>query len=178
MRWWTLIILSLAVGFKAMAAEELSVYGYVEKVKLLDNDLTVSAKLDTGAKSASLSAIKITEVIINKKPYLRFLVPTNKGNVPFTCEYAGKVKIKTREGESTIHSLLKSTIKRPVVKIQIELDGKEREILVNLTNRKRFLYPLLLGRDAIIAFNGVVNPGLRFTVKHKNSLSALTLIYL
>lgn len=168
MRWWTFIILSLAMTYKAMAAQELSVYGYVEKVKLLENDLSISAKLDTGAKSASLSAIKITEIVIEGKPYLKFLVPTKKGSIPFTCEYAGKVKIKTREGESKIHSLLKSTIKRPVVKIKIELDGKVREILVNLTNRKHFLYPLLLGRDAIIAFDGVVNPSMRFTVRHKN----------
>lgn len=170
MRWLAVTVLSLGMVFKVMAAQDLSVYGYVEKVKLLDNDLIVSAKLDTGAKSASLSAIKITEVVIADKPYLKFLVPTTRGNIPFTCEYAGKVKIKTRAGESTIHSLLKSTIKRPLVKIQIELDGKVREILVNLTNRKHFLYPLLLGRDAIIAFDGIVNPNLKFTVKHKNTL--------
>jgi len=149
-------------------AKESSIYGYVEKVRLIENDLTVSAKLDTGAKSASLSAIKITEVMIGDKSYLKFLVPTKKGNIPFTCEYAGKVEIKTRQGESTIHSLLKSTIKRPVVKLQVELDGKKREIFVNLTNRKNFLYPLLLGRDAIIAFDGIVNPNLKFAVKHKN----------
>ena len=170
MRWLAFIILSLAIVSESMAAKELSVYGYVEKVKLLENSLTVSAKLDTGAKTASLSAIRITQILIDNKPYLKFLVPTNKGNIPFTCEYAGKVKIKTREGDSRLHSLLESAIKRPLVKIRIELDGKEREILVNLTNRKKFLYPLLLGRDAIIAFDGVVNPNMRFTVKHKNTL--------
>jgi hypothetical protein len=167
MRWWTFVFLSLLVTYKVMAKES-SIYGYVEKVRLIENDLTVSAKLDTGAKSASLSAIKITEVMIGDTAYLKFLVPTKKGNIPFTCEYAGKVEIKTRQGESTIHSLLKSTIKRPVVKLQVELDGKKREIFVNLTNRKNFLYPLLLGRDAIIAFDGIVNPNLKFAVKHKN----------
>lgn len=170
MRWQTFIILSLIMLGKIYAAQELSIYGYVEKVKLLENDLTISAKLDTGAKSASLSAIKITEIIIDGKQYLKFLVPTKKGNIPFTCEYAGKVNIKTRAGESKIHSLLKGTMRRPVVKVHIQLDGKDREILVNLTNRKHFLYPLLLGRDAIIAFNGIVNPKMRFTVKHKNTI--------
>lgn len=170
MRWWTLVILSIFLVAKTVMARELSIYGYVEKVKLLENDLVVSAKLDTGAKSASLSAIKITEIEIDHKPYLKFLVPTKKGNIPFTCEYAGKVKIKTRAGESKIHSMLKTAIKRPVVKMLIELDGKEREVLVNLTNRKRFIYPLLLGRDAIIALDGVVNPNMRFTVKHKNTI--------
>lgn len=167
MRWSTFIFLSLFM-ISAVMAKESSIYGYVEQVKLVEHDLTISAKLDTGAKSASLSAIKITEVSIDGTPYLKFLVPTKKGNFPFTCEYAGKVKIKTRHGDSTVHSLLKRTIKRPVVKLQIELDGKKREIFVNLTNRKNFLYPLLLGRDAIIAFDGIVNPNLKFAVKHKN----------
>ncbi len=170
MRWWAFIILFLVTASNAMAAKELSIYGYVEKVKLLDNDLSISAKLDTGAKSASLNAIKITETEIDNKLYLKFLVPTAKGNIPFTCEYAGKVKIKPREDESKIHSLLKGTIKRPVVKMHIELNGKEREILVNLTNRKHFIYPLLLGREAIIAFDGIVDPSMRFTVKHKNNV--------
>jgi len=42
-----------------------------------------------------------------------------------------------------------------------------QSIKVNLTNRKRFIYPLLLGRDAIIAFNGAVDPALTFTLKNQ-----------
>lgn len=167
MRLWTFIfLLSLCIN-QAAAEQEKTIYGYVEKVKLLDNQLSVSAKLDTGALSASLNAIKITEKVINHKQYLKFLVPTKHGNIPFICEYAGRVMIKPRTDESKVHSILKAPIKRPVVKMWMRLDDKEKLIKVNLTNRKSFNYPLLLGRDAIIAFSGIVDPALRFTKKQK-----------
>jgi hypothetical protein len=168
MRFFALFFLCwFVLAGNAMAIKEKTIYGYVEKAILTDNDLIISAKLDTGAKSASLNAIKITEVLVDGKTYLNFLVPTKKGDIPFTCEYAGRVRIKTRVGESKIRSMLKSTIRRPVVKMNIELNGKERVIRVNLTNRKRFLYPLLLGREAIIAFDGIIDPHLRYTIVTK-----------
>lgn len=150
--------------------EKKTIYGFAEKATLSDNNLTISAKLDTGAKSASLSAIKINDTIIDGKLYLSFFVPTKKGNIPFTSEYAGKVKIKTRFGETKLNSKLKHSIKRPVVRMKVKLDGKERFIRVNLTNRKRFIYPLLLGREAIIAFDGIVDPKLKYTLKNKQQI--------
>ena len=121
--------------------------------------------MDTGAKSASLNATNITEIDVKGVPYLRFTVPTKDGDYVFECEYIGKVKIKVRASEAN-PGLLKSTpMKRPVVLLKIKLGDKVRAIQVNLTNRKRFIYPLLLGRDAIIDFNGAVNPALTFTVK-------------
>ncbi|OGV34533.1 MAG: hypothetical protein A3E88_01880 [Legionellales bacterium RIFCSPHIGHO2_12_FULL_35_11] len=150
------------------------IYGYAEKITILDKNLTMSAKLDTGANSASLSAIKINEIEENGKQYLTFLVPTKKGAIPFKCELAGQVNIKTRAAESKLHPLLKHFILRPVVKMKIMLDGKERLIRVNLTNRKRFNFPLLLGREAIISFSGIVDPQLKYTVKSKQNLPAGT----
>ncbi|MDI1353067.1 MAG: RimK/LysX family protein [bacterium] len=151
-----------------MAKSEIQTYGYVEKATLTDKELTLSAKLDTGAKSASLNATHITEIKINGLPYLRFTVPSKDGDQVFESSYIGKVKIKVRAGE-TDHGLLKAApIKRPVVLLNIQLGDKIRAIKVNLTNRKRFIYPLLLGRDAIIAFNGAVDPALTFTVKSKS----------
>ena len=138
------IFTSLLTGY-LMAKSETQIYGYVEKATLVDKNLTVSAKLDTGAKSASLNATNITEIEVKGKPYLRFTVPTKEGDFLFECEYIGKVKIKVRASEAN-PGLLKSTpIKRPVSTLHIKLGDKVRAIQVNLTNRKRFLYPLLLG---------------------------------
>nr|WP_231950988.1 RimK/LysX family protein [Legionella waltersii] len=146
-----------------MAKSEAQVYGYVEKVTLIDHKLALSAKLDTGAKSASLHAVNIIQIEKKGIPYLRFTVPTKQGDFTFEGEYIGKVKIKVRESEAN-PGLLKSTpMKRPVVLLNVKLGDKVRAIQVNLTNRKRFIYPLLLGRDAIIDFNGAVNPALTFT---------------
>ncbi|MDA9271831.1 RimK/LysX family protein [bacterium] len=148
-----------------MANHEKTIFGYIEKATLIENDLTLSAKLDTGAKSASLNATKITEIEVDGKPYLRFIVPSKEGDVLFKCEYVGKVNIKVRAGETKVNPLLRHSIKRPVVLMRLKLANEEHTIRVNLTNRKRFIYPLLLGREAIIAFNGLVDPNLKYTIK-------------
>lgn len=164
MSWRNLFVLVLSIlAGCSMAADEKKIYGYVEKATLVDKDMTLSAKLDTGAKSASLSAIDIHEVEKDGKPYLRFKVPGKEGEVEFTCEYLGKVRIKVRSGENLATQV--EPIKRPVVMIRIKIGEKIRAIPVNLTNRKRFNYPLLLGRDAIIAFNGLVDPSHAFIMR-------------
>lgn len=166
MRVWTLLFLmgSLLAG-NAMANNEKIIFGYIEKATLVDKDLMLSAKLDTGAKSASLNATKITEIDVNGKPYLQFTVPSKEGDIQFKCEYVGEVNIKIRAGEAQMNSLIRKSIQRPVVLMRIKLAGKERVIRVNLTNRKRFIYPLLLGREAIIAFNGLIDPSLKYTFR-------------
>jgi hypothetical protein len=152
-----------------MAANAAKIYGYVEKISFPDKDLTLSAKLDTGAKSASLHATNITEITVKGVPYLRFTVPTKNGDYTFESEYKGRVKIKVRAGENGSEVIPHAPIKRPVVLLNIQLGDEVKTIKVNLTNRKRFIYPLLLGRDAIIAFHGAVDPALTFTVKPQSS---------
>ena len=142
------------------------IYGYVEKATLTDKNLTLSAKLDTGAKSASLSAVNIKEFIKDGKHYLRYTVPSKQGDVEFISEYLGKVRIKARVGEKSPLRVPLEPIKRPIVLVKIKIGQQEKEICVNLTNRKRFNYPLLLGRDAIKLFHGIIDPGLTFTLKN------------
>ena len=107
--------------------------------------------------------------MINDKPYLSFIVPSKEGDILFKCEYVGKVNIKVRSGEASVSPLLRKSIKRPVVLMRIKIAGSEQMIRVNLTNRKRFIYPLLLGREAIIAFNGIVDPHLKYTLQAQKS---------
>ena len=167
MRLLTLLFFSLSLlAGHAMTNHEKITYGYIEKATLVDKDLILSAKLDTGAKSASLNATGITEIEVDGKPYLSFIVPSKEGDVPFKCEYVGKVNIKVRSGEATANPLLLKSNKRPVVLMTVKLGDQEQIIRVNLTNRKRFIYPLLLGREAIIAFNGVIDPSLKYTLKN------------
>ena len=156
-----LLIMSGILGCAMAEAKpsKKTTYGYVEKVTLVANNLTLSAKLDTGAKSASLSAINIEEKEEHGIHYLHFLIPTKTGPVPFKAAYKGKIKIKPRVGEKLF------SIRRPVVLVMLRIGNEEREVLVNLTNRKRFNYPLLLGRDAIVAFHGTVDPAKAFYVK-------------
>lgn len=147
-----------------MCAEAKNTYGYVEKVELVGKHVMLSAKLDTGAKSASLSAIRITSVERDGKPYLDFVIPSKFGEIPMSAPYIGKVKIKVRAGEKKIARPKPLPITRPVVLVTLRLGDKVREVPMNLTNRKRFNYPVLLGRDAIKSFDGLVDPALVFTL--------------
>lgn len=157
------------ISGNVMAYENKLIYGYVEKATLLDAKLTISAKLDTGAKSSSLSAIDIEQFEKNNVTYVRFIVPTKQQNVAMEGKYIGKVNIKIRADENGSHPS-DAPIKRPVVLIRIQLGGVVRNIPVNLTNRKRFLYPLLLGRNAINEFGGLVDPARVFTLKSKEEI--------
>lgn len=157
----------LMLGY-AMAENEQTIYGYVEKVTLIGQDLELSAKLDTGAKSASLNALSIKEIEKDGKKYLSFIVPSKEGDKKFIAEYIGEVNIKARVGEIKAAHLLRKSLSRPVVKLKMKMGDKVREIRVNLTNRKRFIYPILLGRDAIKKFDGIVDPSAKFTIVKNN----------
>ena len=116
------VILSALLLGCSVTSNEKKIYGYVEKATLMDANLTVSAKLDTGAKSSSLSAIHIQEIEQNGKIFLQFVVPSKSGNVTLLSEYVGKVKIKPRAGETASLGKKPSVIKRPVVLLRILLD--------------------------------------------------------
>ena len=161
-----LCVLFSGQGLAHSAVDSKVVYGYLEKATLLDNQLTLKAKLDTGAKSASLYAKRIRQVDAKGKSYLKFIVPTKTGDVPFTCEHVGDVSIKARSGEIAGVRIKNPFMRRPVVNMPIRLGNETRTIRVNLANRKRFTYPLLLGREALVAFNGVVDPEQKFTLKY------------
>jgi hypothetical protein len=95
------------------------------------------------------------------------MVPSRQGDKFFECEYIGKVNIKNRTDESHSYKLLRKSVLRPVVLMEVKLGHKIRKIRVNLTNRKHFIYPMLLGREAILAFNGIVDPKRKYT-QHSN----------
>lgn len=165
MRFCTTLFLLWISSVGQAAAHDKLVYGFLEEATLLDQHLTLSAKLDTGAKSASLYAKRIRPVEVDGKQYLQFVVPTKTGDVPFRCAYVGDVHIKARSGEIAGTRLKNPFIKRPVVSMPVQLGGEIRTIRVNLANRRRFAYPLLLGREALVAFDALVDAHQKFTTR-------------
>lgn len=161
MRLLTIFFAVISLSIQACHADtERVTYGYIEKATLVEHQLTLPAKLDTGAKSSSLHAVNIKKEKIKGVVYLRFTVPYKESKTEFLCEYIGKVAIKARAQEI-------EHIKRPVVWMKIKLGQQEQKIPVNLTNRANFIYPLLLGRQAIVAFHGVVDPSIKYEVSHQ-----------
>ena len=157
MRLLTIFLMGLLLSTGQVIAGTKTTYGYIENATLVEKNLTLPAKLDTGARSSSLHAIDIKKEKRDGKTYIRFTVPYEGGKTTFVSEYFGKVNIKARTQEI-------EHITRPVVWMKIKLGGQEQTIRVNLTNRANFIYPLLLGRQAIVAFNGLVDPSIKYEV--------------
>lgn len=156
--------LALCLVLQSVHASAKTIYGYVEKATLPDKSLTLKAKLDTGAKTASLHARHIRYIDVDGKPFVKFVVPTKSGDIPFRLPHVGEVSIKARSGEIGGTRIKNPFIKRPVVEVPIQLGEKVRTVRVNLANRKRFTYPLLLGRETLVAFDGLVDPAKKYTL--------------
>lgn len=142
-------------------------YGWVEKVYLLPYQTKFNAKLDTGAKNSSLYAKDITYFERDGERWVKFTVPLKNKSLTFDRPLYDHSKIKVR---STTHKIIGTTyIKRPEVLMTICIGDQQAQIVVNLANRKRFLYPMLIGRETLIQLNAVVDSNKKNITKPKCS---------
>lgn len=149
------------------AGEPNHTYGYLERVLVHPGGLELKAKLDTGAKSSSINAVNIKILNRKREKWVRFDVPTDERTLTFELKFIRYVHIKKRAGEKKINTKTKEAFSRPVVLMAVTIGGETRTVEVNLANRERFNYPLLLGRKALVKFNALIDPALTFTTKLK-----------
>ncbi len=156
--------LSLALILFALPshAAEKTVYGLNEYVRIDELGLQIPAKLDTGAKTASLSAHNIKRFKRNGEDWVRFS-PGSAGSGDALIErpLARISKIKRRHGDFDPEEE-KTYTARPVIELEICMGSVRRNIEVNLTDRSAFNYPLLIGSDALRRLSAVVDPSLKY----------------
>lgn len=148
------ILFSFFISFPTLA--EKSVYGYLEPVTLYPGGVSVIAKLDTGADTASLSATDIHLYKKDGKEYVTFTVshPRIEKNINYDLPLVRHMKIK---GRAMNGKTAKKPHLRPVVSIQIHFDGKPHIINFNLVDRTHFSTPILLGRKALAKLDVIVD---------------------
>lgn len=140
-----------------------SVYGYLEPVTIYPDEVPLTAKLDTGAVTASISAQDIHVYEKEGEEYVKFKVahPEIEKTLHYNLPVARHAKIKKRAsekaGEETHHS-------RPEVNIRINFDGKPYKIRVNLIDRSHFSTPMLLGRKALEKVGAIVDGTVKNTL--------------
>lgn len=170
----TLIFLCSLTGV-AMAAPTLAdkeIFGVHEKVHLKELGITLPAKLDTGAESASLSAKYIDIFEKDGKKYVEFDIALNDDDKDelgidkdklddIVLPLDDHVRIKRRSENTGKNDKSYST--RPVVKIEVCLGDKVAKIDVNLTDRSMFKYPLLLGSRSLTHLKAVIDPSQSMT---------------
>jgi hypothetical protein len=156
----TLFYLLLLPG--ATLAADKTVYGLNEYVDLADIDLQVAAKLDTGAKTASLSARDIKRFKRNGEHWVRFYLAIDDAHEhPIERPLARVSKIKRRMSDYDPDDEKKYTA-RPVISLDVCMGSAVRNIEVNLTDRSAFEYPLLIGSEALMRFDALVDPSLKY----------------
>lgn len=145
----------------AFAASK-TVYGLNEYARLSDIDLEVAAKLDTGAKTASLSARDIKHFKRNGESWVRFYLAIDDRHAhPIERPLARVSKIKRRADDLDPDEEQKYSA-RPVISLDICMGEVLRTVEVNLTDRSAFQYPLLIGSEALKHFDAVVDPSLKY----------------
>ena len=145
-----------------------SVYGFLEPVTLTAKQITLTAKLDTGAETASISAKDITLYEKDGREYVNFTVdhPELDEAVDYSLPLVRHARIKKRAGERTKESTHHI---RPVVNMQINFDGQPHSIMVNLIDRSHFSTPMLLGRKALEKLGAVIDSTQKNTLLEKTN---------
>jgi len=141
-----------------------SVWGRVEKLILVDKNLEIDAKVDTGAAMASLSATDISFFKSDNKTWVQFAVyrPNTQEKIIFTKLLVRTIHILKRKEEGTNKNSRSQFAQnnysiRPVIILPICIGNREKNIYVNLVDRRNFRYPMLLGREILKQFKVVVD---------------------
>lgn len=128
--------------------------GRLEKVYIREAAVILTAKIDTGTQSSSVNARDIAMVNRGGRTWVRFTVEAS-GVRPVTLERPlvrfAKFKANAR-----------AQPKRPVVELGLCISTLYRRTQVNLVNRSRFRYPVLIGRRFLFG-HAVVDTEKKFT---------------
>ena len=121
--------------------------GHIETVQM--EGLSFPAKLDTGADVSSLNAQNIQRFQENGKPMVRFTYQNEDGvEQEFVRKVVDEMRIKAKQGEKANA--------RPVVEMNIKLGKLEKRVRVNLQDRSRFKYSMILGKN-FLRYGAVVS---------------------
>jgi hypothetical protein len=123
-------------------AAEKSIVGWVEKALIRPGHVILNAKVDTGADNTSLDARNIRTFDRGGKKFVRFQVDNRRGDViTLEREQMGIEVVPRHDGRDQ---------ERPIVTMEICLGLQCRSTLVNLVDRSRFKFPLLVGRSFLL----------------------------
>ncbi len=116
------------------------IYGYIEDVRVVELERNMRAKLDTGATTSSIDARKIEKFEKNDEDWVRFTVVNRDADESQEIEepVTRIVHIKRHGKESQ---------ERYVVELDLCIGDRRITEEVSLTNREKWSYPLLVGRN-------------------------------
>lgn len=140
-------LLSLALSNSVLAKKQKSIVGQVEDIKIEELGLNFLARIDTGAATTSIHAEDIN-VIGTKKEYkdlrkhlgerVSFTAVNEKGEkATYEAEIVKVMRVRNAQGVE----------RRFIVNLTLNWNGEKKKIQVNLRDRKKLDYKLLIGRN-------------------------------
>ena len=156
----TLLGLGIILGVPVIGAtstepQEKHIIGWIETVQILPENLSLSAKMDTGADHSSLNVIDPMEFMKGEEKWIRFSIPLKEdGAVTLERPILRFAKIK-RKG--------RTSQKRAVVLFDLCVGNIfKKDVPVNLADRTGFKYPMLIGRS-FLKGSAIVDASLTLT---------------
>ncbi len=132
------LLLAATFGARDAAAAAVGVIGWVEPVQI-DDRLIVNAKIDTGADSPSLDAQDVKIERRGRTEWVTFWTKGRDGQrVDFERAVYRYVDIERAGGQNE---------KRPAVVLGLCIDEVRRDVLVNLVDRSKLEFPMIIGRS-------------------------------
>ena len=117
------------------------VLGWRERVDLPVLGIArLRAKIDTGARSSCLHVESQWRFVEAGAPWIGFRVSTRKGMVEAASAIIDEREVTDSGGHRA---------PRPFIRTRMALAGVERDIDINLADRRRMRFPMLLGRTAM-----------------------------
>ena len=146
MRLLVTLFVSFSLVFYLPASSAQITLGWLEPITIIldSQELSIQAKIDSGADHSSLHAASIKRFVKDNQAWVKF---TTVNEFVIEAPIYREAKIKTK---------LVGFNARPVVLINICLAGIRRQIEVNLMDRAHFSKPFLIGRSALSGF--VIDP--------------------
>lgn len=158
--------LCLLSGGAAVAAENLQskvVFGLHETASMPELGIELKAKLDTGAKSASLSAYDIETFNKDGEEWVRFkLGAKHLAGQEIELPIDNTVRIRLRKEEQ--EELGDTAQRRYVVKLLLCIGGRTVPMRVNLADRRHFNFPLLIGSEGLSDMGVLVDSSLEYAM--------------
>lgn len=129
------------------------VVGWVQNVALYPGGLILKAKMDSGARTASLHVERFARFTRDDRPWVRFAVAGAGGrSVVFERPVIRIARVKREDGGER---------RSPVVTLDLCIGRVKKRAEVGLNDRSGFNYPLLVGRS-YLAGEFLIDPGRTF----------------
>lgn len=146
----------IVVVEKPVTNDSKIVVGAAEYVYIPLLDLTLKARIDTGATTTSMHALDIKEFERDGEKWVKFKFENSKGKLTDWSLPVERIVSIKRHG-------MKNQ-KRYVVKIRVNLGKISQLVDVSLTNREKFSYPALIGRNFLNGY-AVVDVSKKYVTK-------------